>query len=125
MSNSDPQLIESFQGHRGSITSVDISARQVVSASDDSSIQVWHIDSAQRPYRFIGHKGAVYDVAFSPSGDQIISGSKDECIKLWKLSVEGKSTTWRAHAGGIRTVAYSPDSRLLLSGSEDKSIKIW
>ena len=82
MTLSDPQLLSTFAGHRGNVTSVDINHKSIVSGSEDSSIQVWHLESSLRPYKYIGHKGRVYDVCFNPSGDLIASGSQDECVRL-------------------------------------------
>lgn len=33
--------------------------------------------------RFVGHTGAVYDVAFSPDGRYVLTGSLDGTARLW------------------------------------------
>lgn len=35
----------------------------------------------------MGHKGPIYDVAFSPNGSLIASASKDETVKIWNNTV--------------------------------------
>ena len=32
-----------------------------------------------------GHSGAVYAVAFSPSGNSILSGAADNLVKIWEV----------------------------------------
>ena len=41
-----------------------------------------------RAFRFLGHKGPVYSVHFSPSGNLLASGSRDQSVRLWIPSVQ-------------------------------------
>jgi len=52
---------------------------------------VWNFKPNVRPFRFTGHKGAVYSVAMTPSGNTIVSGGADNSIRIWNNSVEGVS----------------------------------
>jgi centriolar protein POC1 len=76
-----------------------------------------------RPFRFVGHRGPVYSVDISPTGNTIVSGSADDTIRVWNNSVEGFSHVIKSHSAPVRSVALSQDGSLLLSGSDDKSIK--
>ena len=63
----DPALERSFRGHKGAISSVcfNPNMKQLVSASDDAAVMVWHFRPTLRAFRFIGHKAAVLSVAVS------------------------------------------------------------
>ena len=78
-----------------------------------------------RPFKFIGHKGPVTDVALHPNGKTIVSCSRDQTVRLWSNTVEGRSSTLAAHNGAVRSVDVASDGNFILTGSEDKSIKVW
>jgi centriolar protein POC1 len=52
---------------------------------------VWNFKPSMRPYRFVGHKGPVYDVKVAPPGNIIASCSQDGTVRLWNNTVEGHS----------------------------------
>ena len=64
----DPSLKRSFKGHKDAITSIAFNSnlKQVVSSSVDGTVMVWNFKPSLRPFRFIGHKGPVYDVCINP-----------------------------------------------------------
>ena len=86
---------------------------------------VWNFKPNVRPFRFVGHKGPVYSVAVSPSGNTIVSGSADETIRIWNNTVEGYSQVIKSHSAPVKTVSLSQDGTLLLSGSDDKMLKVF
>jgi centriolar protein POC1 len=61
--------------------------KQAVSGSEDGNVIVWNFKPQMRPYKFIGHKGGVNDVAITPDGSLIASGSNDSTVRLWTNSV--------------------------------------
>ncbi len=40
-----------------------------------------------RPYKFIGHKGAIHEIAISPNGGLLASASNDETVRIWSNSM--------------------------------------
>jgi len=68
--HTDPELMRSFRGHKDKITQVifNPNLRQVISSSQDGMIMAWGLRPNSRPNKFLGHKGAVYDVAVNPTG---------------------------------------------------------
>ena len=78
-----------------------------------------------RPFKFVGHKGAINEVAINPLGTIIASASSDETVRLWTNSVKGSFTTIKGHTAPVRSIDFSSDSRFLLTASNDKIIKIF
>ena len=85
---------------------------------------VWNFKSTMRPFRFVGHKGPVYDVKVSPQGNMIASCSADHTVRLWNNTVEGHSQVIKKHVGPVRSISLSSNGQLLLSGSDDKNLLI-
>ncbi|OQS05053.1 WD domain-containing protein, partial [Thraustotheca clavata] len=122
----DPSLQRTFRGHKSGISSLSYGPRlQLVSGAMDCSVMVWNVKPSARAFRFLGHKGPVFDVKWAPSGDVIASGSQDRTVRLWTPSVKGESHVIKGHVGGVRSVDFSYDSTELLTASDDKSIKMW
>ncbi len=98
--------------------------KQVISGSEDGNVIVWNFKPQMRPYKFIGHKGPIHDVAISPNGSLIASASGDETVRLWNNGVNGNSQTIKAHVAPVKSVDFNNEGRLLLTASDDKIIKI-
>jgi WD40 repeat protein len=73
----------------------------------------------------VGHSGAVWTIAMSPSEDLLASGSFDRTIKIWNPKTGTLLRTLSGHADAVRSIAISRDGSLLASGSSDTTIKIW
>jgi WD40 repeat protein len=77
-----------------------------------------------------GHRGKVYDIAFSPDVQLLVSGGGDETVRLWnpstgKLLQTYHGSWWTGHRGLVHAVAFSPDRSTFASASWDKTIKLW
>jgi len=86
---------------------------------------VWNFKQNQRPFRFVGHQGAVNDVKVAPGGNLIASCSSDHTIRLWNNTVEGFSQVIKSHSAPVRSICLSFNGQLLLSGSDDKQLKVF
>ncbi|AFY56498.1 WD40 repeat-containing protein [Rivularia sp. PCC 7116] len=56
----------------------------IASASGDSTIKLWNTNG-KLITALQGHKGAVWDVEFTPDGKTLVSGSEDKTLMLWNL----------------------------------------
>ena len=53
-----------------------------------------------RAFRFVGHKGPVNHVEYSPSGHLVGSASADRTVRLWLPSAKGESVCIKGHTAG-------------------------
>ena len=76
--------------------------------------------------RFLGHRGGVRAVVFSPDGRRIVSASIDRTLRFWDV-VTGQpmGPPLVGHTGAVSAVAFSPDGRRLISGSFDSTLRFW
>jgi WD40 repeat protein/serine/threonine protein kinase len=73
-----------------------------------------------------GHKGAVFEIKYSPDGKRMASASLDGTVRLWDLATGQLLRTFAGHAGGATGVAFSPkDDRKLASTGWDGTVRIW
>jgi WD40 repeat protein len=73
---------------------------------------------------FVGHKGKVNGVSFSPDGLTIASVSDDQNIKLWYL--DGKlSRNFPDHTNEVLQVSFSPDGQIIASACADRIVRLW
>ncbi len=79
-----------LQGHAGAVFSVSFSpdGTQIVSGSNDWSVEVWDATTGNCLRTLQGHSGTVCSVAFSPDGSKIVSGSNDNTVKVWDAGLE-------------------------------------
>ncbi|KAF2446395.1 WD40 repeat-like protein [Karstenula rhodostoma CBS 690.94] len=63
--------------------------KQLASASDDGTIQLWDVRSGELRRIIKGHSGQVCDVAFSSDGKQLASASSDKTVRLWHVGSRG------------------------------------
>jgi WD40 repeat protein len=50
---------------------------------DPGELKLWDMTTGQEVYSARGHKGAVYSVAFHPSGEWLVTGGGDGAVRLW------------------------------------------
>ncbi|MCC7208193.1 MAG: protein kinase [Anaerolineae bacterium] len=128
-----PGTIRRFVGHDGAVPAFAISpdGLTVMSASDDTTMILWDIQSGQMLRRFEGHTDKVMSVAFSPDGRTVLSGSnnragsKDTTVILWDVQAGHIIRRYEGHTGGVWAVAFTPDGRRALSAGSDAIPILW
>ena len=97
----------------------------LASASADSTIQLWNLNTNTLQATLRGHTSNVLSVAFSPDGSLLASGSADGTVRLWNPDTETLQATLEAHTSNVLSVAFSPDGALIASGSADGTVQLW
>ncbi|RWS23691.1 transducin beta-like protein 3, partial [Leptotrombidium deliense] len=125
-------------GHSHSVTSVAAPFKSldwVVTASEDTTLKVWHIpdfsdDDDVKPltskFAVRAHEKNINALAVSPNDKLICSASQDKTAKLWSLDDQLTLVgTLRGHRRGIWCVNFSPVDQVVATSSVDGTIKIW
>ncbi len=74
---------------------------------------------------FVGHRGAVMSVAWSPDGAAIASGAGDGLTMLWCARTGRPLAPAAAHGSPVLCVAFSPDGGLLAAADDGGSVVLW
>jgi len=84
---------------------------------------------------FVGHAGAVVDLAFNPFNDNMIaSAAEDATLRLWKIEMEGEQvkpnreplTIMKGHGRRCQRIAWSPTvNGVIATFGAENSIKVW
>jgi WD40 repeat protein len=117
-------LIWELIGHDGSINSVVFTGAQIISGSDDWTIQQWNVTTGEligEPLH--GHDARVTSVAVSPDGTLIASASHDCTIRMWDLKTG--ASIGKPHGDDVTAVTFSPDGTKIASCSDDRTIRLW
>lgn len=113
--------------HKGEVCSISISpnSNRIASSSiNETTVNLWDMDSGALVNVLQGHTDWVNCVAYSPNGRLIASGAFDNSVKLWDADTGVLLKTFK-HTDSIRSVSFSFDSEHLLSSSEDGHTIVW
>jgi WD40 repeat protein len=94
-----------------------------MSASDDRTVQLWHLPKGALHGVLEGHSEPVTTVAFSPCGSLLASESCDNTVRLWNVDAEKSLGMLAGHSDGIRAVAFLREDNLLASASYYRTVK--
>ncbi|WEW59870.1 hypothetical protein PRK78_005351 [Emydomyces testavorans] len=114
-------------GHKAAVLDLHWSrdSRIIFSASADTTLASWDLESGQRIRRHIGHEEIINCLDLSKRGQELlVSGSDDGCIGIWdprqKDAIEFLETEMP-----ITAVALAEAGNEIYSGGIDNDIHVW
>ena len=83
----------------GAINAIVVSTNgDIITGSQDSTIQVYSLTAEKRKACFAGHSNPVLCLVMSRDGGSAISGSEDKTVKVWDLKTKNCATL-KGHGG--------------------------
>ncbi|TYJ54365.1 hypothetical protein B9479_004953 [Cryptococcus floricola] len=126
----------SFIGHGTNVvTCLQFDDDKIVSASDDSSINVYNTSDGQLRRRLDGHEGGVWTLQYK--GNTLVSGSTDRTVRIWDLDELRMTYVFTGHTSTVRclrivdpvweeeTQSYQPPFPMIVTGSRDATLRVW
>lgn len=89
------------------------------------SIVLWDVPSRKALQQFVGHRGQIWSLAFSPSGRRLVSSAGDGTVRWWE--VDSGQEIYRVETL-LRTrdsAAFNADATRLATGSRDGALRLW
>jgi len=71
----------------------------LATASFDSTVKLWNVESGECVMTLCKHTEPVYSVAFNPTGEYLASGSFDKCLHVWGVKDGELVRTYRGNSG--------------------------
>jgi WD40 repeat protein/nucleoside phosphorylase len=98
--------------------------RWIVAGSDDGSLRIWDVASAQILRVLFGHVGGVKRCVFSSDARRVLSASSDSTVRLWD-AVSGKCLrVFEGHEGTVWDCVFSPNGDSFVSTADD-GLRFW
>jgi WD40 repeat protein len=95
-----------------------------VACCDDFAL-VWDVTSGKVIKKLAGHKGPVYNAAYSPDGSFIATVSDDGTARLWDAASCELLKVIDVGGGRVLGGAFSSDGSRLVTVSRDSIARIW
>jgi WD40 repeat protein len=131
--NPHPALLQTLDGHTGSVTSVSVTpdgGRAVSAGEGDMSLRVWDLATGACLRVLEGHEMGVNCVSVTPDGGRAVSGSghytqaKDRTVRVWDLATGACLRVLEGHRWTVYCVSVTPDGERAVSGDEHE-IRFW
>ena len=119
----EPPLI----GHSRSVTSLTFATNgeRLISASADSTIRVWDMDSRVTTRLLKGHQSGVGSVSLTSDESRAVSAGIDKRILEWDLNAPLRPFREHLLAERVKQVVFSADSRSFYTVNNEGTVSIW
>lgn len=92
---------------------------KVVTASGDSKILLWDVETRSVMNELCGHIDGVLSLTAAPDKQTMVTGGYDGTAKVWDIRIKDCTHTYQAHLGEVHDVAFFPSGLAFATGSED------
>ncbi|KAG9510990.1 Transcription initiation factor TFIID subunit 5, partial [Fragariocoptes setiger] len=118
---------KTLHGHSGPVFGVSISPDRLslLSASEDTTIRLWSLQTWTNVCCYRGHNHPVWDVRFSPHGYYFASCSNDQTARLWATDNHQSLRIFADHLSDVDFVEFHPSSNSIATGSTDNHVRLW
>ncbi|KAK9451962.1 WD40-repeat-containing domain protein [Limtongia smithiae] len=116
-------ILHQIRACNGTVNSIDLRHRVVVSAGVDNVVRLWNADTGKSIISLYGHSRGVACVQMSKDRKMVVSGGNDNTIKVWNARTGACLKTLEGHTSLVRSLQIC--GRTLISASYDKTVKFW
>jgi F-box and WD-40 domain protein 1/11 len=95
-------LLCTLDGHGAAVNAVQISGREIVSASGDRHVRIWDWPTGNCLRVFLGHNKGIACVQYD--GKRVVSGSSDNEVKIFDRHSGIEVASLKSHTSLVRTV---------------------
>jgi transcription initiation factor TFIID subunit 5 len=99
--------------------------RHLLSASADSTVRLWSLETFTALVAYRGHQQPVWDVEWSPLGLYFATVSADKTARLWSTERVNPLRMYAGHLSDVDCLNFHPNSLYLATGSSDRSCRLW
>lgn len=119
----NPALTE----HKRSIEALafNVEGTTLVSASRDTTIRLWDVDTRSPDLMIEGHTEAIKALGFLKDGKTLANGSSDCTLRLWDPETQAQQLIPIKHQWSALDFAVSQDGKTVAIGSVGNSVRLW
>ncbi|KAF9439113.1 hypothetical protein BGZ76_011351 [Entomortierella beljakovae] len=109
-----------LDGHNKEVWYISFShdGKYLASASQDSRIIIWNLETFEPLSTLEGHANEVARCAWSPNDSQLLTAGFDKTVKLWDVQSATLRSTFQRHNDAVTCLEWLPDGERFVSGGE-------
>ncbi|XP_028391086.1 TAF5-like RNA polymerase II p300/CBP-associated factor-associated factor 65 kDa subunit 5L [Dendronephthya gigantea] len=116
-----------LRAHTGPVYSVCFSQDNsfMLSASEDTTVRLWTMNSYTNRVSYIGHNYPVWHVDLSNLDVYFVSTSMDQTARLWNLEYNYPLRIFAGHTASVDTAKFHPNCTYIATASSDQTCRLW